>query len=186
MAERNNLIEMACPDGVTYAIRYMAWDLEKAKAAFDRYMIHQTLSDDIPKTFDGFLVFVMAGGSLWFEVVDIELGQQIGLMHVNGLSPSLVEKRYISAQFHAITWDAKAAYRLNLVKAFIRWLFTNLKLHRLQAEIPPKFGGAIRTLLKVGFTSEGRLRQARRYGGEWYDVVVLGVLEQEVDSWEIE
>lgn len=184
--EQINLFEVFCDDGVTYAVRVMAWNLDKIADAFENYMRHPILSDDIPKTLEAFQLFILAGGSIWFEVLRLDSNEQVGLIQINELSPSLAESRYISAVFHAITWDSKAAYRQKLIRKFIKWLFRSLRLHRLQAEIPPKFGGAIRTLIKTGFISEGRLRGARRYGGEWYDVVVLGLLETEVDAWEIE
>lgn len=180
-----NLVERFCGDGRTYAIRPMSWTLATLKSAHERYIAHPILNDDLPKDLDGFMYYVAGNASLWFEVIDSNTEEQVGLIQVNDMAESLTQRRYISAQIHAVTWDSKAAYRIDLFKQFIQWLFRALKLHRLQAEIPPKFGGAIRTMIKAGFTSEGRLRSARRYNNDWYDVVVLGLLETEVTNWEI-
>jgi RimJ/RimL family protein N-acetyltransferase len=137
-------------------------------------------SDDIPKTPDGFLAYVGLLGSLWFEVICLPTEENVGFLYLSDMLRSFTDKRYLTASFHAIVWDAKAGKRLSVARAFIRQVFRVFRLHRLQAVIPLTRGGAIRITKKLGFKEEGTLREARRYNGVWFGVLLLSLLESEV------
>lgn len=175
-------VEALCSDGRVYKIRPMAWDLESIERVWGRWKDFEILSDDIPATVDGFTYYVTAGGSIWFEVVD-DQDQQVGLVYLNDLVPSLTSGRYISCQFHATMWDAKAGPRVELARAFLIRIIQVFGFHRIQCEIPLRFGGAIRVMKRIGFKEEGVLRSARRYRGQWYNVLILGLIENEVEEW---
>ena len=181
-AQQDSWVELVCSDGKEYAIKPMAWDLSAVERVWSTWKDFEIFSDDLPSTIDGFTYFVTASGAVWFEVVDSE-GKQVGLVYLTELIPSMTSGKYISAQFHATMWDAKAAPRLELARAFLLKAFRTLGFHRMQCEIPLRFGGAIRVMKKIGFQQEGMLRGARRYRGQWYNVLVLGLLEDEVEAW---
>lgn len=181
-AEPTSFVEATCSDGRVYQIRPMAWDLDAIQRVWDRWKLFEILSDDIPPTIDGFTYFVTGGGSVWFEVVN-DQDEQVGLVYMNDLVPSLTSGRYVSCQFHATMWDAKAGPRLELARAFLTKAIQVFGFHRIQCEIPLRFGGAIRVMKRIGFKEEGVLRSARRYHGEWYNVLILGLLENEVEEW---
>jgi RimJ/RimL family protein N-acetyltransferase len=151
--------------------------VERYLQEFVRFHI---FTDDVPKTVEAFLTTL--NGSLWFEMVPQGTDENVGFMYLTDFIPSLTEKRFLSATFHAVTWDAKAAPRRQLARQFIREMFRRFHLHRLQAAVPLNRGGAIRTLKKIGFKDEGIMRDAVRYNGTWYGVLLLSILEQEVSN----
>lgn len=182
VAERE-LVRAYGSDGHEYIVRPTQWDVDRLKATWDKYSRFNILSDDVPKTVQGFSQFVINGGALWFDIVDLTYGAEIGLMYLGDLVPSYVTGKFISATWHAIAWDSKAGPRRPVARAAIKELFRQLGFHRIQTEIPACYGGAIRTVLKIGFVEEGRYRQARRLEGVWYDVRVFSLLEDEVALW---
>lgn len=177
-----NLVECVGLDDVLYAIRPMVWTVDRLDEAWERWRKCHILSDDLPETVVAFAYFVTNNGAVWFEVIKGETQEQVGLVYVNDFKMSLVSGRYNQALFHAVMWDAKVGVRRALGRLFLKYLFQVFGFHRLQAEIPLKFGGAIRTMKKLGFQVEGTLRASKRYNGIWYNVAVLGLLENEVGN----
>lgn len=169
-------------DGVEYIIRPFRWSLEQTEYYYSRFKSYHIFSDDIPDSPESFIAYVGLTGTLWFEGVRADTEENVGFVYLTDMQPSWNEKRFLSAFFHAVTWDAKAAWRQAVAKAFIRRVFKVFGLHRLQAAVPMKYGGAIRTLKKLGFVEEGRLVEARRYDGIWFDVLLLSILEGELNG----
>lgn len=167
-------------DGIEYVVRPYQWSLERMEKYFKEFERFKIFTDDVPKTVEGFMATMM--GSLWFECVNSLTDENVGFMYLMDFMPSQTEKRFLSATFHAITWDAKAAPRLQVGKDFIRWAFHQFKLHRLMVLVPLTKGGAIRMIRRLGFKDEGVMREAMRYGGIWVGILILSMLEGEVQS----
>lgn len=176
------LLRATGSDGVEYKIRPFEWNLTKVEDYYRRFEKYHIFSDDIPKSPESFMAYVGLAGTIWFEAIRCSDGENVGLLYLTDLRPSWVEKRYISAFFHAITWDAKAAKRLPVARAFIKAVFALFGLHRLESAVPLKYGGAIRTLKRLGFKEEGVLREARKYDGKWFGVLMLSILDHEVSN----
>lgn len=168
---------------VDYTIRPLVWDLQKVETYAPRFLKVGVFSDDIPQDVYGFLRYVLATKSLWWEIIRESTKESLGFIYLSDMMPSWTEKRYISAHMHAIVWDAKMAPLHPAGKGFILWAFKWFRLHKLYVAIPAKFGGSIRNAKKIGFREEARLREARRYNGVWFDVILLSLLEQEVAQW---
>lgn len=179
VAQQLEFVRATGEDGIEYIIRPFEWSLERVESYYHRFKSYHIFSDDIPDTSEAFITYVGLAGTLWFEGVRADTEENVGFVYLSDMQPSWNEKRYLSAFFHAVTWDAKAAHRRAVAKAFIRQVFKVFRLHRLQAAVPAKYGGAIRTLKKLGFADEGRLRKARKYDGVWFDVILLAMLEGE-------
>lgn len=167
-------------DEVTYAVRPFQWTLEKAEKYYKEFERYRIFSDDVPHNVDGFLATMMGSSCLWFEMVNMETEENVGFMYLTDFVPSLTEKRFLSATFHAVTWDAKGGPRIGLAKQFIKEMFKQLGLHRLQAAVPLTKGGAMRMLRRLGFKDEGVMREPIRYGGNWVSILLLSILETEV------
>jgi L-amino acid N-acyltransferase YncA len=167
-------------DGIEYSVRPFRWTFDRAEQYFREFVKYHIFTDDVPKTIEAFLATM--GNSIWFEMVNEATEEGVAFMYLTDFQPSLTEKRFLSATFHAVTWDAKAAPRRGIAQRFIQEMFTRFKLHRMQAAVPLNKGGAIRTLHKMGFKDEGVMRQSVRYGGKWFDVLLLSILEHEVSN----
>jgi RimJ/RimL family protein N-acetyltransferase len=176
------LVKAVGDDGRVYAIRAMSWDLAKIESYWDRISKFPIFSDELDKSPMGFLQFVLNAGALWFEIIDTEKEEVVGLMYLTDVMASY-RGVMIEATWHAMVWDAKAGIRRPVFKAAIKALFKQFGFHRLRAEIPLHFGGVIRQAKKIGFREEGRLREAKQYGGIWFDALVLSVLDKEAAEW---
>ena len=62
-----------------------------------------------------------------------------------------------------------------LLAAF-SWGFAEMQLNRIEAQIHPENQASFRLAEKLGFQREGRLRQVARWGGEFRDLLQLGLL----------
>jgi RimJ/RimL family protein N-acetyltransferase len=169
-------------DGRLYSVRAMSWTLENIEKYWEKFRPYKILSDDVQQTKEGFEQFVVRSGALWFEVIDLEANETVGIMYLGDFVPSFTEPRYLSASFHVSMWDSKIGSRLPVLTGAVRQAFKLFRLHRLEMQIPLFAGGAIRVAKKAGFVEEGVRRKARRYGGQWWNVLHLAILEDEVPN----
>jgi hypothetical protein len=180
VGQRDVLVKAEGTDGVQYVVRLMVWDLATIEKYWDKFKPYKILSDDIPATRAGFERFVLTSGALWYEIVEETTEADVGLMYIADFVSSFTESRFLSASFHVSMWDSKIGTRMPVLKLAVRELFHRFKLHRLEMEIPLFAGGAIRIAKKSGFVEEGVRRQARRYNGQWWNILHLAMLETEV------
>ena len=177
---QSELVASTGLDGHEYVVRQINLNLADLYEMSEKFARHEIFSDDFPVTKDSFARYVISSGSLWYEIYDLTKDEQVGVIYLTQLLPSEVRNILVGAEFHAELWDSNAKDRIPIGKAAIAALIRLFKIHRLYAQVPMKHGGAIRNLLKLGFIDEGRMRQARAYKGEWYDTMILSILESEV------
>lgn len=65
------------------------------------------------------------------------------------------------------------------LRAMLDWGIANMLLHRVEALAHPQNGASLRLLRRLGFETEGTLREAGFWGGQRHDLQVLGLLTQE-------
>jgi len=70
-------------------------------------------------------------------------------------------------------------YMFEAVSAVIAFAFGELGMHRLEADIDPRNVGSARSLQKLGFASEGLLRERWIVGQEVSDSALYGLLARE-------
>lgn len=169
-------------DGRIYTVRSLAWTLDNVEKYWEKFRPYKILSDDIDQTKDGFERFVLQSGALWFEVIDVDADETVGIMYFGDFVMSQVEPRFLTASFHVSMWDSKIGSRLPVLTGAVKRIFKLFRLHRLEMEIPLFAGGAIRVAKKAGFVEEGVRRKARRFGGQWWNVLHLAILEDEVPN----
>jgi RimJ/RimL family protein N-acetyltransferase len=66
-------------------------------------------------------------------------------------------------------------------RMFIGYGFEQLGLHRISLDVINLNPRARRVYDKVGFFTEGVLREEHRWGDKWIDVTIMSVLAQEWD-----
>ena len=168
-------------DGREYIVTPVSWTLKKVEECWGHITNFHIFSDDVDKSVEGFLNFVLGSGALWFEIVDAETSEAIGLMYLTDVKKSYTGSM-TEACWHSMVWDAKAGPRRPIAQDAVRAIFRTFGFHRLRAEIPMHFGGVIRQAKKLGFKEEGRLREAKQYNGIWYDALILSILAKEVEA----
>ncbi|MBC8022010.1 MAG: GNAT family N-acetyltransferase [Burkholderiales bacterium] len=83
----------------------------------------------------------------------------------------------IGYALHRSYWGA--GYMHETLVALIDFAFKTLGLNRLEADIDPRNAGSRRSLERLGFKSEGRLRERWIVDGEVSDTEYLGLLSAE-------
>lgn len=73
----------------------------------------------------------------------------------------------------------RRGYMVEAVSAVISFAFSELRLHRLEADIDPRNEGSARGLERLGFIREGLLRERWIVGEEVSDSALYGLLDHE-------
>ncbi|GGF46994.1 N-acetyltransferase [Marmoricola endophyticus] len=70
-------------------------------------------------------------------------------------------------------------YGTDAIRVLVGYAFREMALHRIQLDVWPFNQQAIRAYESIGFVEEGRRRSAVWHDGQWYDQVLMGILESE-------
>ncbi|MCF5143688.1 GNAT family N-acetyltransferase [Pseudomonas sp. PA-6-1D] len=65
------------------------------------------------------------------------------------------------------------------LQAMLDWGFEHMQLHRVEALVHPQNTASVALLKRLGFKTEGTLRDAGFWNGQRHDLRVLGLLAQE-------
>lgn len=136
---------------------------------------HKSLFSDLTRNnFTNFVRYITQAQSIWLEIY--QNGNLVGIICFTGM------QAVVDIEVHMIIFDRHPAEKLPIVKEIIRYMFRNFPINRITAHAPEMFYGTIRLLKKVGFTEEGRKRQARCMSDKWFDVMIYGITREEVMS----
>ncbi len=98
----------------------------------------------------------------------------VGMIFLNELKPGL------SATAHFCFWDRRFKGRENLLKGMLKHAFETYDFRRIEVRVPHYASKTLHAVQSLGFTSEGILREAALYKGEWYNVTILSMLWDEL------
>lgn len=98
-------------------------------------------------------------------------GQGSHVMPLRSLGVSIYPPEYWSGGFGT-----------EAMKLWVDYLFTASDSHRLDLETWSGNVGMCKVALKLGFTEEARIRQARKVRGELYDRMIYGILRSDWES----
>ena len=70
-------------------------------------------------------------------------------------------------------------YGLESCQAVLRFAFTNLRLHRIEAGVAVENARSIRLLKRLGMTQEGRKRKILPLQTGWSDNFIFAILKEE-------
>jgi RimJ/RimL family protein N-acetyltransferase len=70
-------------------------------------------------------------------------------------------------------------YGTDALKTLIRFLFNELNLRKIMLNVYDFNERGIRCYKKIGFVEEGRLRKQIYRGGEYHDMIVMGLFREE-------
>ena len=94
-------------------------------------------------------------------------GQLVGVVNLTNVVYGLFRSGYLS--YYAFTGFERRGYMRKGLLAVIKYSFTKLKLHRLEANIQPGNVASIGLIQKCGFVKEGFSPQYLKIGGRWQD-----------------
>lgn len=167
-------------DNKHYVVQLVVWTEPKLRDYYGRSTRFNIVPDELTNTLDGYAAFVASGQAVFYEIICLEDKDVVGLMYLTDLVRDYAKGRFSSANWHCEIWDANAGRRKPVLLAALKELFNVYGIHRMGCEIPMKFGGAIRVARSLGFQIEGRKREAIRFGGEWFDVMLMSLLRTEL------
>ena len=67
------------------------------------------------------------------------------------------------------------------LKAIIDYAFEEMQVNRIEAYTLTTNEASHKTLLKVGFKEEGRLKKYRKFNGEFVDVIIFGLVNENTE-----
>lgn len=76
-------------------------------------------------------------------------------------------------------------YGTEATRLILDYAFDQVGLHRVELEVYAFNPRAQRSYEKSGFVREGVRRQALRWEGTWYDVIVMGILATDPRPWTV-
>jgi RimJ/RimL family protein N-acetyltransferase len=74
-------------------------------------------------------------------------------------------------------WDQ--GYGTDALKVLLRFVFAQLNMHKVSLRVLSFNARAQKVYKRLGFQEEGRLREERFVDGEYYDLVIMGLLQEE-------
>jgi len=175
-------IECNEPEGkVIRHVRFLVLSLENLKTFWEKARQHKTLfSAEIRDNFAEFLKVLVrqdsSGGiaptGLFWVIDDF-----VGVFYLTDIKPG------IDALCHYTFFDRRHTGREILCRAMIEYVFKTYKFHRLTTEVPLFTKPQVKFFVKsLGFRGEGMKRKAALFEGEWFNVLIYGILREEVEN----
>lgn len=162
-------------DGVEYTVRAFAATEAAIELLWDSFRNHTVLfSDENKDNLQAFTNFVLAADTVILEVIGC------GVVYLTELVPES------EANGHYLFWDKKTRGRQRLLLSVLAWFSRELKLHRINAEIPIYAYAALHRMQKLGICAEGRRRQSVLKDGVWWDSVLFGIIDTEFTNEAVE
>jgi len=132
-----------------------------------------TLQDSERRIRNGLTQFVEGAGLDAGIFASGELRGFAGLFHIDSRFKSAEIGYWVDAEAEGKGLVSRAA------SALIAHAFTELRLHRIDLKCSATNTRSIRVAERLGFTLEGRQRKADEIDGEWHDLLLYGILEED-------
>jgi len=99
----------------------------------------------------------------------------VGIFYITDIEPG------IDCRVHYSFFDRRHKGRVNLINQMTTYIFNTFGFQRITAKIPLYAKPSVLhfTEARLGYTKEGRMRQAERFDGKWFDVNIYGLLREE-------
>lgn len=176
----DTVLEIECEerDGtVVRAVKFVPLTIERLRFYYDNLkefdvLFNEHVRNDFKSWISQFLSQdesgnVTSNGLIW-QVDDV------GIFYLTDIRPGY------EALAHFNFWDQKFNGRRELCREMLKYIFTRFGFHRIVTEVAMYATKSLSAVEWIGFTKEGRKREAVKYKGEWWDVALYSILEDEV------
>lgn len=173
-------LEVVSEDDRTYTLDLWRPTTEMLQKTWEKYQQYRVMFSDVTlNDYEHFFGIVMVPGTV---ILSIELeGEEIGLVYFTEINQAT------SAFGHYIFWDRKSgAGRHRVLFTAQRLIMREFNLHRMDMAVPIFAFSALHRLHKMGYRIEGRRKEALLYMGRWADLLLFGVLLEELTDEVIE
>jgi RimJ/RimL family protein N-acetyltransferase len=103
-------------------------------------------------------------------------------LHIGSTGFNEIDRRSRAAELGIMIVDKNCwnkGYGTDAVHTLVGFGFGELNLNRIYLRVFDYNRRAIRCYEKAGFVMEGRLRQGHYHNGQYYDVLIMGLLREE-------
>ena len=155
----------------------MSLTSEKLREYYERLeQFDIAFNDHVPNSPGGFASIFLSinddltvdAKGLLYEVDDV------GILYLTHIVPGY------SALAHFAFWDRRLRGREELIKKMIEFAFETYGFQRIEARVAMYAVPMLAAVERIGFTKEGRAREAVKRNGDWYDVNLYSILRREV------
>ncbi|HEX3039067.1 MAG TPA: GNAT family N-acetyltransferase [Caproiciproducens sp.] len=102
----------------------------------------------------------------------------IGMAALNGIVMGAFQSSYLSYRLDKN--EINKGYITEAIKKCVGIAFSELRLHRLEANIMPRNTASLRVAEKLGFVNEGVSREYLKINGVWEDHIHMVLLNRQV------
>lgn len=164
-------------DGTPYIITPYKATLENVHYLWEEAGKYRFMfSDFIENRREQFLNYFLSRGVVTVLVSEAETDRAVGIMYADEI------KERHSARVHYFFWDKKQRTREPVILGVLSWFMREFDLNRVSIEIPWHVYSALRRVQAMGIWPEGIKRGAVRFNDEWRDLLVFGVLRDQLTS----
>lgn len=180
MDQRDPVLSIICtePEGTTLRnVRPVSLTTDKLRDYYERLKEFDiAFNEHAPNSPEGFASiflsvnddFTVSSNGLVFEVDDV------GILYLTHISLGY------SAIAHFAFWDRRLRGREELIQKMITFAFEQYGFQRIETRVAMYAVPMLAAVERIGFTKEGRAREAVLKGGVWYDVNLYSILRREV------
>lgn len=151
---------------------------EKVNFLWEQMLKFPFVFDDFTfKRHDIFVESLTLSDNLIFEVWregDSKLEDMAGLVNVSNVQP------YLDGLLHFLFFDRKLRGKEDVMTRIIVHVMDMMKLRRITCAVPSDRGTGIQILGRLGFSREGRIRKKFLRKEKYLDVIIYGLLREEV------
>lgn len=122
---------------------------------------------DTPRAYREYLRRMAAPGSHAFLLCRRDSGAIVGVVNITNVVMGLFCSAYLG--YYAFAGHERQGLMREGLQAVVRHAFSQLKLHRLEANIQPGNAASIALVKACGFSKEGYSPRYLKIGGRWCD-----------------
>ena len=116
---------------------------------------------------------------IWLAIIEKESNRHIGNVDVSN-----IDWVHRKARYSIIIGDSSVlgkGFGYEASKLLLSHAFRKLNLHRIELGVHENNTAAHKLYKKLGFVEEGRLREAFIRNGEYHDLIIMGLLADEIE-----
>ena len=102
-----------------------------------------------------------------FVVCRVDDGQMVGVVNLSEIVGGIFRSAYLG--YHAFGPFARQGYMTRVMPLVLAYVFTTMRLHRIEANIQPHNAASIALVRKAGFRKEGYSPRYLKIAGRWCD-----------------
>lgn len=144
-----------------------AADLIAANRASQDYHLPWVASFTDQTGFDSWFSRCLTGPNVGLVAREAASNEVVGIINVNEIVAGVFQSAYLG--YYGMSGFARKGLMTEALRAAVSYVFGDLGLHRLEANIQPGNRASIALVQRLGFQKEGYSPRYLRIDGEWQD-----------------